>query len=84
MMFRDQSNTIWNKLNECVFFSSLPHHKWKTYFKLAGYFVDSGDIAPYGSPAGRGWGSFVWGEVLTAVKCAVVCIYPECFLFLLP
>lgn len=28
-----------------VFFLISPHHKWKTYFKLAGYFVDSGDIA---------------------------------------
>ena len=56
-MFSDQSNNIWNKLNERVFFSPLPHHNWKTYSKIAGYFIDNNNIAPYFNPVE--WGSFV-------------------------
>ena len=65
-----------------VFFSPLPHHNWKTYFKIAGYFIDNNNIAPYSNPVEWGGGSFVGESSL--VTCTVVCVYQEWFLFLLP
>ena len=66
-MFRDQSNNIWNKLNECFF---LTHHNWKTYFKIAGYFIDNNNIAPYFNPV-EGGVLLCWREFFSDVHCSL-------------